>query len=69
MEINEIRVMYLETLNRGELTEKGGASLGLVKMFIDSGKKSFYRFDEIDELHSFFTIELIVTYDLLKNAK
>ena len=70
MEINEIRELYLETLNKGELTEKGGASLGLVRMFIDSAKNSYYKFDEVDEYHAFFSIELTVTHELLKkNAK
>jgi hypothetical protein len=60
MDIPTLRGLYLRTLDKGEITNKGGASLGLVKMFIDSGKNSFYKFDPVDEEYSFFSIELKV---------
>lgn len=60
MDMSELRGMYLQTLDRGVITTKGGASLGLVKMFLDSSKNSTYQFHPFDEAYSFFSIELMV---------
>ena len=60
MDLQKLKSFYLETLDRGELTEKGGASLGLVKMLIDSEKNSSYHFYPFDKEYSFFSIELRV---------
>ena len=60
MEMEELRQVYLETLDKGEITQKGGASLGLLKMFLDSGKDSTYQFSSVDDEYSFFSLKLNV---------
>jgi hypothetical protein len=50
----------MEMLDRGEITDKGGAGVGLVKMFMDCKKNVSYSFYEVNEDVSFFAIELRV---------
>ncbi len=60
LSIPQLKELYLSTLDRGEISDKGGASLGLVKMFLDSSKNSNYDFNQVDDEYSFFTLEMKV---------
>ena len=61
LEIPDLKKLYREILSKGELTGKGGASIGLVKIFMDSSKNIAYEFKEIKKEHSFFTLEIKVS--------
>ena len=50
----EIRKYYKQVLSNGELSEKGGAGLGLIDMARKSGAKLLYEFKKYDSEYSFF---------------
>ena len=56
-----LKQLYMQKIEKGEITEKGGAGLGLIKMFLESNKNTSYSFQSINDLHSFFTLELRVS--------
>jgi hypothetical protein len=60
LNLPELKQLYMEMLDRGEITDKGGAGVGLVKMFMDCKKNVSYSFYEVNEDVSFFAIELRV---------
>ena len=60
MSVPELKQLYLEMLDKGEITDKGGAGVGLVKMFMDCNKHVSYSFYDVSEEVSFFAIELRV---------
>ncbi|MBI4647930.1 MAG: hypothetical protein HY738_15415 [Bacteroidia bacterium] len=55
----ELKNYYKEVLMEGELSEKGGAGLGLIDMARKSGNKLSYDFKNISDLHSFFYLHTI----------
>jgi hypothetical protein len=61
LELPALKELYLQILDQCEITPSGGASLGLIKMFLDSEMNSDYSFHEIDEEYSFFTLKLKVS--------
>lgn len=50
----ELKKYYKEKLIHGELSEKGGAGLGLIDMARKSGNKLLYDFKQIDGIFSYF---------------
>ena len=58
MDMAHIKALYMEILEKDEINSKGGASLGLVKMFMDSNKNFKFNFHKVDDQYSFFTFEL-----------
>jgi hypothetical protein len=58
---DDLKAYYLEKLSSTELSEKGGAGLGLIDIARKSGNKLDYRFDSIADSYSFFS--LIVKID------
>ncbi len=50
----ELKKYYKETLYSGDLSDKGGAGLGLIEMARKSGNKLHYRFKKVNEEVSFF---------------
>ncbi len=56
----ELKAHYLETLGSTELSEKGGAGLGIIEIARKSGGKIFNDFQKISETHSFFTLSVII---------
>lgn len=60
MSPEELKAHYLEALKNTELSDKGGAGLGLMDMARKSGKKIDYRFDPVNERISFFSMMLCV---------
>ena len=57
----ELAVYYREVLSSNELSEKGGAGLGIIDLARKSGNKIAYEFNAVDGNFTFFT--LIVTID------
>ena len=57
----ELKSYYLESLKNTELSEKGGAGLGMIDMARKSGQKLDYRFDPLNDRFTFFS--LMITID------
>lgn len=56
---DELKEYYKEVLSTGELSNKGGAGLGLIDMARKSGNKLAYRFKEVSERFSYFYLHTI----------
>jgi len=54
LEADELREFYSEIMTHGEISEKGGAGLGLVAMARKSGKKLLFDFKRINEDFAYF---------------
>ena len=62
----EVKVLYMEVLTNGVISNKGGAGLGFITMAMKSINNLDYFFDEINDELSCFT--LIITLDRKKKA-
>ena len=62
----EVKVLYMEVLTNGIISNKGGAGLGFITMAMKSSNNLDYFFDEINDELSCFT--LIITLDRKKKA-
>ncbi|MCC5945992.1 MAG: SiaB family protein kinase [Bernardetiaceae bacterium] len=58
---DEIRMLYREQLHHGELSEKGGAGLGIIDIAKRSGEKLHYEFKDCQDGNSFFSLKVIVS--------
>lgn len=58
---SEIHQLYIQTLDSGQLSEKGGAGLGLLRMFRESGQKLHYALEPAHEGFAFFTLGIRVS--------
>jgi len=56
----ELKSLYKESLAKGEMSEKGGAGLGLIEMARKTGNKLHYSFMTIDEKSSAFYLMLVL---------
>ncbi|MDZ4847570.1 MAG: SiaB family protein kinase [Chitinophagales bacterium] len=56
----ELRAYHLDKLSSTQLSEKGGAGLGIIEIARKSGNKLDYRFDTISEQHAFFSLSVTV---------
>lgn len=59
----ELRELYRSILDIGLVSTGGGAGLGFVDLARKSGRKLSYRFEEVDDKFSFFTLEVTFTND------
>jgi hypothetical protein len=57
----EIRTLYREQLHHGELSEKGGAGLGIIDIARRSGEKLHYEFQDCHDGNSFFSLKVTVS--------
>jgi hypothetical protein len=62
----EVKVLYMEVLTNGIISNKGGAGLGFITMAMKSSNNLDYFFDKINDDLSCFT--LIITLDRKKKA-
>jgi hypothetical protein len=60
LEISEIRAVYRQMLSNTELSNKGGAGLGLIEMAKTTGNKLDYDFLQIDKENSYFILSKTV---------
>ncbi len=60
MSVEQLRTYYQESLAVAELSEKGGAGLGILDMARKSKMPLEYKFIEIDERFSFFILAINV---------
>lgn len=59
----ELRELYRSILDIGIVSTGGGAGLGFVDLARKSGRKLSYRFEEVDDKFSFFTLEVTFAND------
>lgn len=52
----ELRAHYVDRLSTTELSEKGGAGLGIIDIARKSGNKLAYSFNTVSEKYSFFSL-------------
>ncbi len=55
---NDLREVYLQTLENGEFSPKGGAGLGIMDIIRKSGGNLVHQFIPVDDDHYFFLIEI-----------
>jgi hypothetical protein len=60
---DSLKDLQREILSEGDLSEKGGAGLGLIEIARKSGNKLFYDFEKINDLHSYFYFQTKVLGD------
>lgn len=58
MSKEELKALYLDQLNSTELSEKGGAGLGIIDIARKSGSKLNYSFHSVNPETSFFTLSI-----------
>ena len=56
MSAEELRTHYVDRLSTSELSEKGGAGLGIIDIARKSGNKLGYKFNLVNEKYSFFSL-------------
>jgi hypothetical protein len=56
----EIHRKYLEVLDTGTISDKGGAGLGILRVMKDSGSKIYYDFQPVDPERSFYCMEIVI---------
>jgi Family of unknown function (DUF6272) len=59
----ELHQLYLDTLNKGELSVKGGAGLGLLRILRESGQPVEFSFEKVDERYCFFGMRIVVALE------
>lgn len=60
MGVEELRTYYLETLSTTELSDKGGAGLGMIDIARKSGHKINFSFNDVSDTYSFFSLSVTV---------
>jgi hypothetical protein len=58
----ELRAHYIEKLGTTELSEKGGAGLGIIDIARKSGNKLEYKFNRISDKYSFFSLTVCINH-------
>lgn len=58
---DELRTLYQEILNDGQMSEKGTAGLGMIDIARKSGQKLGYDFHPVNDKYSFFSLEAKVS--------
>lgn len=64
MNKEELRNYYVELLNNGSFSEKGGAGIGLVDMARKSESKLYYNFKSVDTENQFFYLKICLDSQL-----
>ena len=62
-EKDELKAIYKQILMDGELSDKGGAGLGLIEMARKTGNKLYFSFKPMDENNSIFYLMLVLEPD------
>jgi hypothetical protein len=58
---DELKAEYRKTLYKGDMSDKGGAGLGIIDIARRSGEKINYNFKQVDEYYSFFSLEVKIS--------
>jgi hypothetical protein len=54
----ELKKLYLDVLAHNEISNKGGAGLGLIEMARKSGQKLEFEFEQVDKEFSYFYLQI-----------
>ena len=65
---SDLDKFYREVLGNGQLSQKGGAGLGLIEMVRKSGNKLSYDIEKINDEHSFFYLHSHINTTTLSEA-
>lgn len=57
----QLRAHYVDRLNMAELSEKGGAGLGIIDIARKSGNKLGYSFNSVSEKYAFFSLIISIS--------
>jgi len=60
LEAEDVHKLYMEILDKGKISDKGGAGLGILRVVKDSGQKIDFDFQPHDGQKSFFCMEIKV---------
>lgn len=60
LDADEIQQRYLDVLDHGQLSDKGGAGLGFLRILRDSGNPIGYSFHDSGENQVFYCIDILV---------
>jgi hypothetical protein len=55
---DKLKDLYGEIIGNGEVSEKGGAGLGLIEMARKTGNALEYEFEKVDDEYSFFYLQM-----------
>ena len=61
MSEDELKLVYRQTLYNGDVSDKGGAGLGIIDIVRRSGEKVKYDFRKVNEVYSFFSLEVKIS--------
>ena len=61
LDSEQIQQKYLDILDHGQLSDKGGAGLGFLRMIRDSGNRIGYSFEPSDNKRIFYSLEILVS--------
>lgn len=64
---NELKALYREVLENEEISDKGGAGLGLIEMARKSGQKLDYVFTDFDKNFALFYNQIVLKSNILDN--
>ncbi len=62
--VGELRQLYRDALNEGELSDAGGANLGLIDIARKAGGQLQYGFDKVDDLYSYFILKINIDTEI-----
>lgn len=58
---DELKEVYRKRLNSGDVSDKGGAGLGIIDIVRKSGEKLKYEFKSVNNEYSFFSLQVKVS--------
>lgn len=58
---DKLQEFYKEILNNGEISDKGGAGLGIIDMAIKSGNPIGFKFVQENDKYSFYEIKIVIS--------
>ena len=61
MDLDQLKSLYREVLNNEEITDKGGAGLGIIDIARRSGRELEYEFRDVNDIHSYFNLTIKVS--------
>jgi len=59
LSVEELRLLYRQTIANGQFTNKGGAGLGIIEMAKISGNPIHFSFEKINSNFSFYSIKIL----------
>lgn len=61
LDAEEIHNLYMEVLDRGQISDKGGAGLGILRVIKDSGNQIIHDFLVVEPEKIFFSMEIKIS--------